>query len=194
MKALRKRRKLLSKEDLRQWAYVTRSVAPLPHQASLQIDENEAVDSSTEVDDTLPEHSLPRVVLRLKPQAQSVSKPQSRLVHGSTDGIDKRTADRFKKGNMTLDARIDLHGMTQDHAHDALLHFMRQSIKAKFRVVLVITGKGRQSGGQGILKGEVPRWLNEPTLRPHILSFSYAQPKHGGDGALYVYLKRDRSS
>ncbi len=194
MKALRKRRKLLSKEDLRQWAHVTRSVAPLPHRMPLQIDDDDPSALSPDIDDPPAEQSLPRVMVRLKPQVQDVSRPQSRLVHGSTDGIDKRTADRFKKGNMSLDGRIDLHGMTRDHAHDALVHFMRQSIKAKHRVVLVITGKGRQSGGQGILKAEVPRWLNEPMLRPHILSFSYAQPKHGGNGALYVYLKRDRTT
>ena len=92
---------------------------------------------------------------------------------------------------MEIDGRLDLHGMTQDAAHAALNGFVLRAYDAGRRCLLVITGKG-QAGG-GVLKTEGPRWLNLPVLRSKILGFSYAQPKDGGDGALYVLLKRHRN-
>ena len=91
---------------------------------------------------------------------------------------------------MAIDGRIDLHGMTQDAAHAALTGFIAHSHEAGRRCVLVITGKGRAGGG--VLRAQVPRWLNQGPLRERILGFSYARPQHGGDGALYVLIRRRR--
>ncbi|HXP97440.1 MAG TPA: Smr/MutS family protein, partial [Telmatospirillum sp.] len=106
-------------------------------------------------------------------------------------GLDKSTAGRFAKGQMEIDATIDLHGLTQPVAHAALARFVTGSGNLGRRCLLVITGKGNREG-TGVLRAEVPRWLNEPGLRDAILAFTYAQPKHGGQGALYVLLKRRR--
>ncbi|MFN3076087.1 MAG: Smr/MutS family protein [Alphaproteobacteria bacterium] len=96
---------------------------------------------------------------------------------------------------MNLDARLDLHGMTQTEAYRALRNFLETASYRGHRSVLIITGKGaRGFEGSGVLKHVVPLWLNEPKFRSRILSFSFARPKHGGDGALYVLLKRKITS
>jgi len=145
-----------------------------------------------------PEPATDQIVEpRLRPrQAQDKAHQTTKhheLSHGTTVGVDKRTAQRLKKGTLTIEGRLDLHGMTRDAARHALQRFISFSVSEHRRMVLIITGKGRLSAGQGVLKTEVPRWLNEPNIRPYILSFTYAQQRHGGEGALYVYLKRDRN-
>ncbi len=117
--------------------------------------------------------------------------PPSPLDPGKAAGIDKRTHERFRKGEMAIDARLDLHGMTQDIAHGALTRFVERAAAAGHRMLLIVTGKGGREG-TGVLKAETPRWLNEAELRPLILAIHRARPNHGGDGALYVLLKRKR--
>jgi len=115
------------------------------------------------------------------------------LSHGSQPGLDKSTAKRLKKGQQKIEARMDLHGMTQAQAHRALDSFIDGSYGAGKRCVLVITGKGlKPDGAIGVLRAAVPRWLNEPPNRERVLAFHYATPKDGGEGALYVMLKRKR--
>jgi len=126
------------------------------------------------------------------PAAAPAPKPRA-LEAGAAVDLDRRTAERLKRGQLTIDGRIDLHGMTQDDAHAALARFVAASRAMGRRCVLVITGKGRPGAeGGGVLKLAVPRWLNEPALRAQILAFATAQPKDGGAGALYVLLKRVR--
>lgn len=91
---------------------------------------------------------------------------------------------------MPIDARIDLHGMTRASAQDALYGFLDRAHGRGHRCVLVITGKG--TGGGGVLRRELPLWLNESRLRPLVLSIQPAQPRHGGGGAFYVLLRRQR--
>lgn len=119
------------------------------------------------------------------PRAQALS-------HGASPGVDRRTADKLRRGQMPIEASLDLHGMTQAEAHGRLVAFVEAHQAAGRRCVLVVTGKGawRQEGG--VLRDAVPRWLNAAELRPRILSFSHAQPKDGGEGALYILLKRLR--
>jgi len=121
--------------------------------------------------------------------------------HGDTAGIDRRTATRFLRGNMQIDGRLDLHGMTRERAHSALVGFLRRAHERGDRCVLVITGKGNRRPntnpyesreGPGILRQDVPHWLNQAPLRSMVLSFAHATPRDGGEGALYVLLKRQR--
>ena len=126
-------------------------------------------------------------------------RPAHELSHGLSIGIDKRQADRFRRGQTPIDGKIDLHGRTQQEAHDALRAFISRAHRAGKRCLLVITGKGMTTGGMtaaktGVLKQNVPRWLNEPGLRRHVLAFAFARPEHGGEGALYVLLKREREA
>ena len=105
-------------------------------------------------------------------------------------GIDRATAERLRRGQRDIEARLDLHSMTQSEAHRALQGFVVGSRAAGRRCVLVITGHGRMSGG--ILKSAVPRWLHEPDLRRHLLAIAPARPQHGGSGALYLLLRKER--
>ena len=105
--------------------------------------------------------------------------------------IDRRTLTRIKRGELTIDARLDLHGLTQEAAHRALARFIATNAADGARLALVITGKGR--GGEGILRAAVPRWLAEPALRTRILAVTPAAANHGGAGALSLLLRRPRS-
>jgi DNA-nicking Smr family endonuclease len=117
--------------------------------------------------------------------------------------MDKRNAQRLKRGQMPIEARLDLHGKTQEAAHRALERFIANAQAAGQRCVLVITGKGlkdkesqsfRFDGQQGVLREMVPRWLAEPTLRTRVVAWHPAQPKDGGTGALYVLVRRKRNT
>lgn len=111
-------------------------------------------------------------------------------------GIDRKTEDRVRKGEMQIDARLDLHGHTLGSARQKLLHFVAQSFSSNKRALLVITGKGRapdttwHDPGMGAIKREFRLWLEDPSVKPYILSVSEAQPKHGGSGAYYIYLRK----
>lgn len=117
-------------------------------------------------------------------------------------GLDRATETRLKKGRKEPDARLDLHGMTAQRAHAALNRFISQSSAMGHRLVLVITGKGgpddfsnhRPFGSQapGVLRREAPVWLSTSPLSHMVVNVSQAHPRHGGGGALYVYLKRRR--
>ncbi|MQP65709.1 DNA mismatch repair protein MutS [Niveispirillum sp. SYP-B3756] len=111
---------------------------------------------------------------------------------GARSGIDKRTNEKVRRGRLAIDGRIDLHGLTQSEAHDALIGFVRRSHVQGRRLLLVITGKGGMPRGEGVLRSAVPRWLHETPTRDLVLAVHQAQPQHGGGGAYYVYLRRRR--
>ena len=132
-----------------------------------------------------PLPSLPAPVLPPKP-------PE--LEPGRFAGVDKRLAERLKRGQLPIEGMLDLHGLTQEEAHRQLDGFLALSANAGRRCVLVITGKGAWREEAGILREMVPRWLNEAPNRSRVLAIANAQPRHGGSGALYVLLKRRRES
>lgn len=113
------------------------------------------------------------------------------LERGKVAGVDKRQAERLKRGKTEIESRIDLHGMTLENAHRRLSDFLEDAQDAGKRAVLVVTGKGVREG-TGVIRAQVPRWLNEPRLRPLVLAYEYAQPKDGGMGALYILLRKKR--
>ncbi len=111
--------------------------------------------------------------------------------------FDRSKVRKIRRGAVAIEARIDLHGMRQDEAHAALRAFILRCIGKGQRWVLVITGKGKPattgeeliSRERGILKRNVPRWLDEPDLRPYVVSYATAAIAHGGEGALYLHLR-----
>jgi DNA-nicking Smr family endonuclease len=107
-------------------------------------------------------------------------------------GIDRANAERLKRGRHPIEARLDLHGRTQAEAHRELIEFVEACCRSGRRCVLVITGRGLGPDGSGVLKNAVPRWLAEAGLRRRILAVAAAQPRHGGAGALYLLLRRQR--
>ncbi len=118
-------------------------------------------------------------------------KPLPELSHGNQPGLDKATAKRLARGKVSIEARLDLHGMTQHQAHTALEDFIERTQRQGKREVIVVTGKGtRMDGAIGVLRQMVPEWLNRPPNRARIVAFTYAAAKDGGEGALYVRLKK----
>ena len=127
----------------------------------------------------------------LTPKPHAPVNPLPELTHQDQPGLDKATAKRMRRGQVSIVGRIDLHGLTQAEAHRALDAFLEAAWYARKREILVITGKGtRADGSFGVLRQAVPRWLNEFPNRAKVVAFSYAAPKDGGEGALYVRLKK----
>lgn len=126
-----------------------------------------------------------------RPARPTAPKPVE-LTHGSASGLDRRSAERLRRGKLPVEARIDLHGLDQTRAEAALEDFLGSAQAQGRRCVLVVTGKGLSRPDGGVLRQAVPRWLNKPPNRQRVLSFSYAQPRDGGMGALYILLRRRR--
>jgi len=134
----------------------------------------------------------------------SASKPaKTAKLHETHTGVDGRTAERLRRGTMEPDARLDLHGFTEAAAHGALITFLRSAQMRGHRLALVVTGKGTRKSdpyapsdleldarSRGVLKTAVPRWLKEPALAGIVADMREAHRKHGGAGALYVYLRK----
>jgi len=110
-------------------------------------------------------------------------------------GLDGRTADRLRRGLLEPDARLDMHGLTEAAAHRALLTFVKGAHARGDRLLLVVTGKGSgprrgETEPQGVLKIMTPRWLE--ALADVVADWRAAHRRHGGDGALYIYLRKPR--
>ncbi len=112
--------------------------------------------------------------------------------------IERRQKQRLARGIEPIDARLDLHGKTQAQAHAELLRFLRRAQMDGARFVLVITGKGAPVPDNrmehGVLRRQVPLWLKLPELRAYVAAFDQAHVGHGGEGALYVRLRRPRGT
>jgi DNA-nicking Smr family endonuclease len=186
----RKRRADVSTEDLELWRRLTRDIAPLPRRARA---DRVRTDRRPITPADLPggaSEASPAAAPQPR-RAPALPQPNPTPASDPFAGIDRASAERLKRGKRAIDARLDLHGMTQSQAHRALSGFVATSRAAGHRCVLVITGRGQLGGG--ILKQAVPRWLAEPELRAHVLALAPAQPQHGGSGALYLLLRRIRA-
>jgi DNA-nicking Smr family endonuclease len=118
-----------------------------------------------------------------------------------TVNVDANTQDRLNRGLIAPDATLDLHGMTQERAHRTLIRFLTHARERGLRLIVVVTGKGNPrapdaapwtESPHGVLKEMVPRWLAEPELKPLVARAQPAHVRHGGGGALYVYLRKSR--
>jgi DNA-nicking Smr family endonuclease len=184
-------RRPISDEERALWQMIAKTAMPLKRRRKSEpkpapvppIEKPAAKAARPKAGPTAPKAPPPVPPPALRPHA---------LTHGRAIGIDKRQADRFRRGKTPIEGKIDLHGRTQQEAHDDLHHFVARAHAAGKRMVLVITGKGITASKSGVLRENVPRWLNEPTLRRRVLAFDYAEPQHGGEGALYVLLKRKK--
>jgi DNA-nicking Smr family endonuclease len=183
------RRRVVTADEVRVWKAVVADAKPL----SGRTPPADPPPDAASLPEPVPSPPPPPGTPPARPSAHPPAPPRTghgELHHGKAPGLDRRSADRLKRGEMEIEAHIDLHGLTQDMAHAQLLAFIQRAWAAQRRCVLVVTGKGSQ--GRGILRAQVPRWLNQSPLRERILGFSYAQPRHGGDGALYVLIRRQR--
>jgi DNA-nicking Smr family endonuclease len=192
------RRRSLSEEERALWTGFARTITPLnPSRQGAEVSE--------------PAHSA-------KLAAKSPAKAENKA--GKSTPVRSRTAPthetqpekkapalaplgrRFKqrvaRGREPIDARLDLHGLTQMQAHAALLRFLRRAQADGARIALIVTGKGASKSGEalerGILKRQVPLWLSLPEFRSLVVGFEDAHTGHGGAGALYVRLRRAQRS
>ncbi|HUY26465.1 MAG TPA: Smr/MutS family protein [Candidatus Binataceae bacterium] len=114
-------------------------------------------------------------------------------IEGARVGIDPRMVTRLRRGEFAMQDHIDLHGMIQPAAHDALTAFVVNSVRKGHRSVLVVHGRGLGSpGGRAILKHATVQWLSHGTIGGHVLAFTTARPPDGGAGAMYVLLRREK--
>lgn len=187
-------RRTLSGDERELWHIVTRSIAPLHGRARKDV-------AATAAEN--PEPAPPKT--KIKAKAKTVGTAPAPTPHAPVAKpspplapLDRRLTRRVARGNAALDARLDLHGMTQEQAHYALLRFIRAAQADGAKVVLIITGKGlrgRSSDGggeRGVLRRLVPHWLGLAEFRSYIIGFEAAHVTHGGEGALYVRLRRVR--
>lgn len=176
------RRRLLSSEERVLWRIVTQSIAPLRPDAEDLLEESEPVSTPP-----APPRPPPRP---MKTAAAPAVTPKP--VPPPLTPLGRRMKQKVARGQQAIDARLDLHGLTQSEAHAALLHFLRTANARDARLVLVITGKGRSEGERGVLRRQVPLWLGLPEFRALVVGFENAHIAHGGEGALYVRVRRAR--
>ncbi|MBZ9796885.1 Smr/MutS family protein [Mesorhizobium sp. ES1-4] len=172
-----KRGDKLSEDDRVLWNLVARTAKPLKGRAAIDIPEL-AADAKPP---TPPQPGQPTA------NAAGVARPKVQHV---THRLDEPTLDKLSKGRLPIEGRVDLHGMTQDEAYSLLFSFLHRAHAGGIRYVLVITGKGSSSGGDGVLRRAVPAWLSTPAFRPLVSSHDHAARNHGGSGALYIRLRR----
>ena len=181
----RSRDRSLTDEEHALWHGVTRSVRPLKRRRPAG-EPTPAAAAQRAPSPRTPAH-------RQVPSSPPPPKPARALPLGS---IDRRTRQRIARGTQPIDARIDLHGRTQREAHKRLLGFLRRAQADGARIVLVITGKGGSGDDvareRGVLRRQVPLWLGLPEFRAYVLAVEPAHVGHGGEGALYVRLRRAR--
>lgn len=189
---MRRSRRGLSEEDRRLWDHVRQTADPLRPQPPEQETAAPPSAAAESGKTTTRKKAHPPVVTPAMPR----EKPRMPPSPPPLGGLDRKTLTRLGRGSVAIDARIDLHGMTQETAHHRLLRFVETARADGARIVLVITGKGAPDmpelggGGRGILRRAVPEWLRSPAFRLHVSGYESAGRRHGGEGAIYVRLKR----
>lgn len=182
-----KRVKKLSVDDQKVWRHVTQTVIPYGEPLEMDVFEDE-IETVERLKSVKPGKSILRSTAdSYQPPLQ---KPKSPYIPTDLNPIERPVHKKISKGRVSIDARIDLHGMTQQIAHRALFNFLSDCYLCGDRHVLVITGKGNASGGRGILRQVVPEWFKKPDFIELVSGFRSSAQHHGGDGALYVRLRR----
>lgn len=180
IKPMKKQLKTITPQDIAEWQREVENIKPLPSveeppQAPLIIDE-----------------------ITPKSSEKGLYNHNSfdELVIGDTANIDGNLADKFVKGQLKIEARLDLHGLSEKEAFAKVRDFIIDSYHQGRRCVLIITGKGERVDpwweSKGVIKQSFPRWLNHADIRPYLLSSAPAKPSDGGTGAFYCLLKRQR--
>jgi DNA-nicking Smr family endonuclease len=182
------RRRSLSEEEHALWSAYVRLIDPLHERRH-----DPQPHDSTELNvDNQPSHPSPGAAApEMRPREKA-----ARLAP-----LDRRLKQRVARGRETIDGRLDLHGLTQEQAYASLLSFLRRTQADGGKMVLVVTGKGKgamqrqpraRESEHGVLRRSVPLWLALPEFRALVVGFGQAHVGHGGEGALYVRLRRGR--
>jgi DNA-nicking Smr family endonuclease len=181
-----RRRRALSEEERALWDSVASQTKPLRKKlraaeaaAEPPAAETPVAAKSIAAPKSLPPAAVPRAA---KPEAPPLAP------------LGRRERSQLSRGRKEIDARLDLHGMTQIRAHRALSGFLQRAHSDGLTFVLVITGKGKigAESERGVLRRQVPQWLSLPEFRSLVVGFEEAHVGHGGEGALYVRIRRSR--
>jgi DNA-nicking Smr family endonuclease len=197
-------KRVLADDDHDVWSHTTQSVEPLKkvkdrhHPAS----ERPAVHATVKPNVDTQKPKVTKASVTKTAGAAPAQTPKSKTPPPIAT-FDRKKVRKIRSGQVDLDGKIDLHGMRQDEAHDALVRFLMRAQSKGWRWVLIITGKGKradrdddapfdmtQERQRGVLKRNVPRWLDEPDMRMLVVSYTTAAIQHGGEGALYVHLRK----
>lgn len=204
-------RRHLDDDEAADWDHTAQSIEPLKHaKGRVHASDGKHHDDTehrprlkVEPHASKPGHAAHHARGAMKPHPAPAPQPAAKKAIPPVAQFDRKKAKKIRAGHIEIEARIDLHGMRQDEAHAALRAFLHRTQARGLRWVLVITGKGvkldddhdrpfdmTRNRDRGVLKRNVPRWLEEPDLRPLIVSYTTAAIPHGGEGALYVHLRK----
>ena len=180
-----RRKRALTREEAELWESVAKQAKPLRKRAR-------PVKAVQDLVEETPAKTGPVLRLKSPPVIQVV--PAAPPAPPPLAPLGRRERSKLSRGRKDIDARLDLHGMTQSRAHRVLLNFLHHAQEDGMSVVLIITGKGK-SGAEserGVLRRQVPQWLSLPEFRSVVIGFDEAHIGHGGEGALYVRVRRAR--
>lgn len=202
-------RKGLADEDHDVWSHTAQSIEPLKrakarHHPAAERAQDATPRTPSKVDASLAKAVASKSVMKSTPDKNIPATPPPKpKAPPPIASFDRKKVRKIRSGQVDIEARIDLHGMRQDEAHIALVRFLHRCQSKGQRWVLVITGKGKladrdddapfdmtRQRERGVLKRNVPRWLDEPELRHLVVSYTLAAIQHGGEGALYVHLRK----
>jgi DNA-nicking Smr family endonuclease len=182
-----RRKRGLSEEERALWESVAKQTKPLrkrPRAAKPQAETDVVVTpAAVKHAAPTPKPPAPARILPAKPEPPPLAP------------LGRRERSHLSRGKKQIDARLDLHGMTQTRAHHALSGFLHRAASDGLTFVLVITGKGKigAESERGVLRRQVPQWLSLPEFRSLVVGFEEAHIGHGGEGALYVRIRRART-
>ena len=181
-----RRKRGLSEEEHALWESVARQVKPL--RKKHRVPKPPVVAPATETSAAPKQVASPRPAA--PPRIIAPAKPEPPPLAP----IGRRERSHLSRGRKDIDARLDLHGMTQTRAHRTLFGFLQRAHHDGLTFVLIITGKGKMGSEnkRGVLRRQVPQWLNLPEFRSLVVGFEEAAIGHGGEGALYVRVRRSR--
>ncbi|MGU9962557.1 MAG: Smr/MutS family protein [Candidatus Halichondribacter symbioticus] len=205
----------IDKTDLDLWQAVVKDIVPIPEDLREKSETIEKGAGKKSVKNSGQVGSPKSPVLPTKPSPKSSPQPNPKPSPKKTTKrpevivsapraltsptMDRRNFNRLQKGQMPIDARLDLHGMTVEQAKLRLKSFLLNAHARGDRVILVITGKGLRSGfdefnrpNRGVIREGLPQWVKDKALAPMIVQITPAHRQHGGDGAFYLYLRRKR--
>jgi DNA-nicking Smr family endonuclease len=184
-----RRKRSLSEEERALWEMVAKQTKPLrkKHRAVKLLADSPAAEASAAVKPAAAAKALPSAKILRPPKPQLPAAPP-------LAPLGRRERSQLSRGRKEIDARLDLHGMTQIRAHRALSGFLQRAHSDGLTFVLIITGKGKMGAEteRGVLRRQVPQWLSLPEFRSLVVGFEEAHIGHGGEGALYVRIRRAR--
>ena len=180
-----RRKRALSEEEHALWDSVARQLKPLrkKHRPATALTPPPSAEARTAA----------KIAVHPKPAPAATPQPK-KPVPPPLVPLGRRERSRLSKGRKEIEARLDLHGMTQARAHRALSGFLHRAHGDGLTFVLIITGKGKVGveSERGVLRRQVPQWLSQPEFRTLVVGFEEAHVGHGGAGALYVRIRRSR--